>query len=60
MHSTFASDNFAPVHPEVMAAIQKANLGHAIAYGADPWTEQFNQVIKKVFGPSAEGFVVFN
>lgn len=60
MQSSFASDNFAGVHPEVMAAIQKANAGHAMAYGADPWTERFDQLLKKTFGPHAEGFVVFN
>lgn len=60
MHSSFASDNFSGIHPEVMAAIQKANVGHALAYGADPWTEEFNQIIKTIFGPAAEGFVVFN
>jgi len=57
---TFASDNFAGVHPEVMAAIQKANVGHAMAYGADPWTEKSQEVFKKVFGPTAESFIVFN
>jgi threonine aldolase len=60
MTSTFASDNFAGVHPEVMAAIQEANTGHAMAYGKDPWTERSNTVFKKVFGPSAESFIVFN
>lgn len=32
MSHTFASDNFAGVHPEVFAAMQKANVGHAMAY----------------------------
>ncbi len=27
---TFASDNFAGVHPEVMEAVLRANIGHAI------------------------------
>ena len=43
-----------------MMAIQKANLGHAMAYGADPWTEKSDALFKKVFGPSAESFIVFN
>lgn len=60
MTHTFASDNFSGVHPEVLAAIQKANVGHATAYGADPWTAHLSEVFKKVFGPSAEGFLVFN
>lgn len=60
MKSSFASDNFAGVHPDIMFAIQKANEGHAMAYGDDPWTEKFNQLIQKTFGDHAEGFVVFN
>ena len=31
----FASDNYAPVHPEVMEQIIKVNSEHAKAYGAD-------------------------
>lgn len=60
MHTSFASDNFSPVHPEIMEAIQKANVGHAIAYGDDPWTKKMQEVFKKTFGPTAETFLVFN
>ncbi len=60
MHSSFASDNFSPVHPEIMDAIQKANVGHAMAYGKDPWTEKMQELFKKTFGASAESFLVFN
>lgn len=60
MSHTFASDNFSGVHPDVFAAMQKANVGHAMAYGADPWTEQASAAFKKVFGPTAESFIVFN
>ena len=31
----FASDNYAGVHPEVLAALADANGGHQIAYGED-------------------------
>ena len=34
----FASDNTAPVLPEVMAAIEAVNLGRAASYGADEQT----------------------
>lgn len=57
---SFASDNFSSVHPEVMDAIQKANNGHAMAYGGDPWTEKMRSVFKNIFGPDAEAFIVFN
>ena len=60
MLNSFASDNFSPVHPEIMDAIQKANIGHAMAYGADPWTEKMQAIFKKIFGPFTESFLVFN
>ena len=36
---SFGSDNHAGTHPDVMRAIVEANVGDAIAYGADPWTD---------------------
>jgi len=60
MSHTFASDNFAGVHPDVFKAMQEANHSHAVAYGADPWTDRCNALFKKVFGPAAESFIVFN
>jgi threonine aldolase len=56
----FASDNQAPVHPEVMAAIAAANEGHAAAYGADPWTARAEQRFRDHFGPTAQAYPVFN
>ena len=56
----FASDNYAGAHPEVLEAIAAANVGHAPAYGGDPWTERFGEVARKLFGPDAEAFPVFN
>ncbi|MBC7736312.1 MAG: low specificity L-threonine aldolase, partial [Candidatus Saccharibacteria bacterium] len=32
----FASDNTAPTHPDIMAAIVRANEGYPRSYGADP------------------------
>ncbi len=39
----FASDNYAGVHPEVLAAIAAANGGHQIAYGEDVYTERLRR-----------------
>ena len=36
---SFASDNNAVVHPEVLEAIGRANQGHVVGYGDDPYTE---------------------
>lgn len=51
--SSFASDNYAPAHPDVLAALVSANIGPAPAYGADPWTRQLEEVATSVFGPRA-------
>lgn len=57
---TFASDNFAGAHPEVLEAIATANGGHVGAYGTDPYTERFQELVRAHFGPRAEAFPVFN
>jgi threonine aldolase len=56
----FASDNYAPAHPEVLAAIAEANEGHAAAYGADRWTARAEQLLRSHFGEQARSFLVFN
>jgi len=56
----FASDNYAGVHPEILAAIAEANGGHQIAYGEDVYTARLGEVIKEHFGERAEVFPVFN
>lgn len=56
----FASDNYAGVHPETLAAIAAANGGHQVAYGEDEYTSRLRQVIRAHFGMSAETFPVFN
>nr|WP_242608112.1 beta-eliminating lyase-related protein [Xylanibacterium ulmi] len=56
----FASDNYAPTHPEVLAAIAQANEGYAVAYGADPWTARLAERVREVFGAGAAAFPVLN
>lgn len=55
----FASDNAAGVHPAVMAALQEANTGHALAYGDDRWTAETGDLIRQLFGSRAEPFLVW-
>ena len=57
---SFASDNNAGVHPEVLQAIAAANEGHAVGYGDDPYTESAERLFKKHFGKEAQVFFVFN
>jgi len=56
----FASDNYAPAHPEVLAAIADANSGHAVPYGADPWTARAEELLRAHFGEQARSYLVFN
>ena len=56
----FASDNYAGVHPAVMARMAEVNHGHEVAYGEDRETERFSHIVKELFGKDAVGFPVFN
>lgn len=49
---SFASDNSAGVHPRVLEAMISANEGHAVAYGADPWTHGAEARFRELFGAS--------
>ncbi len=55
----FASDNYAGVHPAIMAALAAANSGPAQAYGADAVTQAARARFKEVLGERAEAFFVF-
>ncbi|MFF7942357.1 threonine aldolase family protein [Nocardia gamkensis] len=56
----FASDNNASVHPDIMAALAAANVGHQPAYGADVHSARLRELIKDYFGEQAEVYPVFN
>ena len=57
---SFASDNNASVHPEVLEAIRRANDGPAAAYGDDPLTELAVGKFREQFGADVAVFFVFN
>jgi threonine aldolase len=57
---SFASDNNAVVHPEVLEAIGRANEGHTVGYGDDPYTESAVAKFREQFGPDVAVFFVFN
>jgi threonine aldolase len=53
------SDNTAGVAPEILAAIQAANSGSALAYGGDDLTAHLHEVVRSVFEhPTARAFPV--
>jgi threonine aldolase len=55
---SFASDNAAGAHPDVIAAIVAANQGHALAYGDDEWTRECQARFAELFG-QAETLLTF-
>lgn len=57
---SFASDNNAGVHPEILQAIARANHGHVVAYGADPYTLSAVKKFEEHFGPDIVVFFTFN
>jgi threonine aldolase len=57
---SFASDNNAGVHPEVLAAITRANEGHVVGYGDDPYTESAKKKFEEHFGTGIEVYFTFN
>ena len=56
---SFASDNNAGIHPEMIAAITAANDGHVVAYGDDPFTARAMKLFQKHFGRDVAVYFVF-
>ena len=56
---SFASDNAAGAHPDVIAALVAANTGHALAYGDDRWTRDCAGLFRDLFG-TGETFLTFS
>ncbi len=56
----FASDNNAGIHPDVLTAMQNANIGHCIAYGDDIYTQNAIIKIKEHFGKEIDVYFTFN
>ncbi|MEE8062466.1 MAG: low specificity L-threonine aldolase [Gemmatimonadales bacterium] len=59
MPRSFASDNSAGVHPDVLQAIHEANVGHVPAYGDDPYTERAQAAFRRQFGEDVRVFFVY-
>ncbi len=57
---SFASDNNAGVHPQIMEALLAANRGHVVGYGDDPITARAVKRIRAYFGAETEVFFVYS
>jgi threonine aldolase len=56
----FASDNYAGICPEALAALADANEGHAASYGDDRWTAEAADLVRETFECDCEVFFAFN
>ena len=56
----FASDNNAAVHPLILESLERANRGHAVAYGDDPWTASAEEAFNELFGQQVSTLMVWN
>src|SRR4051794_26198005 len=54
----FASDTYAGICPEALAALQQANAGHAPAYGDDAWTARATTLLRDLFETDCAAFFV--
>lgn len=59
LERSFASDNFAGVHPAVMDALSRVNVGHAMAYGDDEVSLGVYRRFAEMFGAGTRTFFVF-
>ncbi len=60
MKRSFASDNNAPVAPEILQAILDANQGDAVGYGRDEWTQRAIGRFREHFGERTDVYFAFN
>lgn len=60
MGKSFASDNYAGVHPHLLKAIHDANEGHTQAYGNDRYTQEAIALFKQHLGQDVDVYFVCN
>ena len=60
MEYSFASENFAPVHPEIMEALISVNQFHDYSYGADMVSERTKALFRELFGKGVDVHFTFN
>ena len=55
----FASDNSSTIHPDVLASIARANVGHVFGYGHDDLTRGVEARFRDHFGDQARAYPVW-
>lgn len=54
-----ASDNWSPVHPDILRSIEGANSGYAPAYGNDEWSKKAERAFRAEFGRGSHTYFTF-
>jgi len=57
---SFASDNYAGVHPAILDAIAAANVDHVPSYGEDHYTERAMDALRQIFGSDMHARLCYN
>lgn len=60
MEYSFASENFAPVHPAIMQAVVDANQLHDYSYGTDRISEKAKIMLREHFGQRIDVYFTYN
>ncbi|MEO6990349.1 MAG: beta-eliminating lyase-related protein [Candidatus Baltobacteraceae bacterium] len=60
MNRTFASDNNAPIAPEILQAILDANDGDEVGYGHDSVSPRAIERFRSIFGREVDVYFAFN
>src|SRR5574344_117314 len=60
MKRGFGSDNHSGISPEIIEAIQRANIDHALAYGDDEYCKRTESLFCEYLGEQAKVYFVFN
>src|SRR5919201_5203949 len=55
----FASDNTAPICPELCEALREANAEYAASYGEDEWTARVCDRIREIFEVDCDVYFAF-
>jgi len=55
---SFASDNNSGIHPAILKAIERANIGDVAGYGDDPYTGETLRKFREIFGPQVAVYLV--
>lgn len=54
----FFSDNNSGIHPDILKAIAKSNVGHTEGYGDDIYTDEAVMKLKEIFGDDIDAYFV--